>query len=104
MKPAQRIPELRRLIARADDLYYNQAQPELTDAEYDLLWFLARNAGQVVDRDALFKALRGIEYDGLDRSMDLRVSKLRAHLRDHLGGEGPIRTVHGRGYLFAVDG
>ncbi len=75
----------------------------LTDAEYDLLVHLASHAGEVVDRDALFQALRGIPYDGLDRSMDLRVSKLRAHLREHLDGRSPIRTVHGRGYLFVVD-
>ncbi len=93
-----------RIIPSAREARADGRPIPLTDAEYDLLWFLARHAGQVVDRDALFKALRGIEYDGLDRSMDLRVSKLRAHLRDHLGGEGPIRTVHGRGYLFAVDG
>ncbi len=74
----------------------------LSDAEYDLLEFLAKNAGRVIERDELFRALRGINYDGLDRSMDLRISKLRAHLRGHLDGEAPIRTVHGRGYLFAV--
>ena len=74
----------------------------LTDAEYDLLFFLAERAGEVVDRETLFRELRGIEYDGQDRSMDLRVSKLRAQLREHLDGRSPIRTVHGRGYLFAV--
>ena len=36
--PASRIEELRRQIRRADDLYYNQAAPELTDAEYDALF------------------------------------------------------------------
>jgi len=74
----------------------------LSDAEYDLLEFLVARAGQVVSRDTLFRELRGIEYDGLDRSMDLRVSKLRAQLREHLDGRSPVRTVHGRGYLFAV--
>lgn len=74
----------------------------LSDAEYDLLAYLASRAGEVVERDELFRALRGIPYDGLDRSIDLRVSKLRAQLRDHLDGRSPIRTVHGRGYLFAV--
>lgn len=74
----------------------------LSDAEYDLLHFLAERAGEVIDRETLFQELRGIAYDGLDRSMDLRVSKLRAQLREHLDGHSPIRTVHGRGYLFAV--
>ncbi len=74
----------------------------LSAAEYDLLELLARNAGRVVEREELFRVLRGIEYDGLDRSMDLRVSKLRTKLRDHLDGSSPIRTVHGRGYMLAV--
>ena len=74
----------------------------LTDAEYDLLAYLASRPGEVIEREDLFQELRGIAYDGLDRSMDLRVSKLRAQLRDHLDGRSPIRTVHGRGYLFAV--
>lgn len=74
----------------------------LTDAEYELLVYLASRAGEVVERDDLFHALRGIPYNGVDRSMDLRVSKLRSQLRDHLDGRSPIRTVHGRGYLFAV--
>lgn len=74
----------------------------LTSAEYDLLLFFADNAGRVVERDELFLALRGMAYDGLDRSLDLRVSKLRSKLREHLDGDAMIRTVHGRGYLFAV--
>ncbi|MEZ4324753.1 MAG: response regulator transcription factor [Polyangiales bacterium] len=74
----------------------------LTSAEYDLLAFFVQHAGRVIERDELFLALRGVPYDGLDRSLDLRVSKLRSKLREHLGGDAMIRTVHGRGYLFAV--
>ncbi|MEM6927200.1 MAG: response regulator transcription factor [Myxococcota bacterium] len=91
------------LVPSAREVRAGDQPVPLTDAEYDLLWFLARNAGRVVEREELFQELRGIDYDGLDRSMDLRVSKLRATLRKTLGREGPIRTVHGRGYLFAVD-
>ena len=91
------------IVPSAREVRVGEAPIRLTDAEYDMLWFLARNAGRVVERDELFRELRGIDYDGLDRSMDLRVSKLRARLRQAMGTEGPIRTVHGRGYLFAVD-
>ncbi|MEN0060534.1 MAG: response regulator transcription factor [Myxococcota bacterium] len=92
-----------RIVPRAREVRVGDEPIRLTDAEYDLIWFLAQNAGRVVSREELFRELRGIEYDGLDRSMDLRVSKLRSHLRKALGVDGPIRTVHGRGYLFAVD-
>ena len=57
---------------------------DLTDAEFDLLAFLLDNPGRVVTRDELYRELRGMEYDGIDRSMDLRVSRLRVKLGDGL--------------------
>lgn len=68
---------------------------ELTTSEFNLLLYFTRNAGRIVTREELYRDLRGIEYDGLDRSMDLRVSKLRKRLRGH----SIIKTVHGQGYL-----
>ncbi|MDV3467674.1 winged helix-turn-helix domain-containing protein [Stenotrophomonas sp. C3(2023)] len=74
---------------------------QLTTAEFDLLLMLARNAGQVVNREQLFKALRGIDFDGMDRSIDARVSRLRRKLGDNEQEPLRIRTVRGRGYLFS---
>lgn len=72
---------------------------EVTTAEFDLLWLLAEHAGEPVTRDQLFENLRGIPYDGLDRSMDMRVSQLRKRLVDaHPRGADPICTVRGVGY------
>jgi len=73
----------------------------LSTAEFDLLWTLAARAGEVLDREALLGALRGIGYDGLDRSIDMRVSKLRQKLGDDPDRPQWIRTVRGVGYLFA---
>jgi two-component system response regulator RstA len=42
----------------------------LSEGEFDLLWLLASHAEKLMSREALLKALRGIEYDGLDRSID----------------------------------
>ncbi len=39
----------------------------LSTADFELLWELATHAGQIMDRDALLKTLRGVNYDGLDR-------------------------------------
>ena len=72
----------------------------LTTAEFDLLTLLARNAGRIMDRDALFKGLRGINFDGMDRSIDSRISRLRRKLGDVEREPLRIRTVRGRGYLF----
>jgi two-component system response regulator RstA len=72
---------------------------ELTTAEFDLLWLLARNVGEVVSRERIYAELRGIEYDGLDRSIDLRITRLRKKLGDD--GRQPrwIKSVRGAGYL-----
>ena len=72
---------------------------DLSTAEFDLLWLLASRAGEIWSRDALIQQLRGIEYDGLDRSIDMRISKLRQKLDSAAANR--IRTVRGIGYLFA---
>ncbi len=48
---------------------------DLTTAEFDLLWLLASHAGNVLSRDDLLQELRGIGFDGLDRSIDARMSR-----------------------------
>jgi two-component system OmpR family response regulator len=58
---------------------------DLTTAEFDLLWLLARHAGNILSRDDLLQELRGIGFDGLDRSIDARISRLRRKLGDDPG-------------------
>ncbi len=81
----------------------NSEQINLTSVEYDLLALLAESAGTPVSRELLFKTLRGIEYDGLDRSMDVSVSRLRKKLGDSSSRPFRIKTVWGQGYLFVPD-
>ncbi len=83
--------------------HLNQEPLDLTTAEFDLLWLLASNAGIVMSRDDLLKGLRGIEYDGLDRSIDVRISKLRQKLGDDPQNPRRIKTVRGVGYLFSPE-
>ncbi|NNE00976.1 MAG: response regulator, partial [Pirellulaceae bacterium] len=73
----------------------------LTTAEFDLLWLLAENAGQVVSREQIYQRLLGIRYDGLDRSIDLRVSRLRKKLGDDPNHPQRIKSVRGVGYILA---
>jgi len=75
---------------------------DLTTAEFDLLLLLAKNAGEVLDRDAIYQELRGIEYDGLDRSVDLRVTRLRRKLGDDAKNPQWLKSVRGVGYMLAV--
>ncbi|EMD9271807.1 two-component system response regulator RstA [Cronobacter malonaticus] len=76
-------------------------QVALSTADFDLLWELATHAGQIMDRDALLKNLRGVTYDGLDRSVDVAISRLRKKLNDSATEPYRIKTVRNKGYLFA---
>lgn len=73
---------------------------ELTTREFQLLWLLASHAGEIISRDSIFSLTRGLEYDGSDRSVDVRVSKLRKKLHDDGDSPQRIKTVWGKGYLF----
>lgn len=80
------------------------AQPvELTSAEYDLLWLLASNAGKILSREEIFERLRGIPYDGQDRSIDVRISRIRPKIGDDPDNPRRIKTVRSKGYLFVRD-
>lgn len=71
--------------------------------EFTVLWYLAERAGQIISRDELISAVRGIEYDGLDRSVDICISRLRKKLKDDSDQPKRIKTIRGKGYLFATD-
>jgi two-component system response regulator RstA len=77
------------------------SEVNLTSAEYDLLWLLAQNTGAIVSRDDLHMQIFRLEYDGVDRSIDLRVSRLRKKLGDDPKDPSIIKTVRNVGYLLA---
>jgi two-component system OmpR family response regulator len=87
-------------IIPGDRAVHWQGKPvALSSTEYKLMLVLAESAGAVLSRDALMKKMRGIEFDGLDRSIDNSISKLRKKFDDHDGER--IKTVWGEGYLFS---
>ena len=92
-----------RISESAQDVWLDGAAVQLTTHEFELLRLLARNAGKVLSREDIFHHLRGIEYDGLDRSIDGRVSKLRRKLGDNAAEPSRIKTVWGKGYLLVPD-
>lgn len=73
----------------------------LSTADFDLLWELATHAGSILNRDALLKTLRGVSYDGMDRSVDVAISRLRKKLLDSATEPYRIKTIRNKGYLFA---
>jgi two-component system, OmpR family, response regulator RstA len=75
----------------------------LSTAEFDLLWLLAQNAGSVVSRAMLFESLHGFKFDGFDRSIDLRVSRLRKKLGDDPQQPTLILSIRGIGYQLSIE-
>lgn len=76
----------------------------LTTGEFTLLRVLVEHPGRVLDRNTLLDLIKGYEHQPFDRSMDVRVARLRRKIEDDPSHPRYIRTVWGRGYLFAADG
>ena len=74
----------------------------LSGAEYRLLALLLAHAGRVLSRVQLMDLLRGRELYPFDRSIDVRVSRLRQILRDDARAPRIIKTVYGEGYVIGV--
>lgn len=87
----------------AREVWLNSQQVDLTSAEYDLLWLLASSAGKILSRELIFEKLRGIQYDGQDRSIDVRISRVRPKVGDDPMNPRRIKTVRSKGYLFVKD-
>lgn len=79
------------------------AAVELTPAEFELLWFLAEHAGQVCSRDEIAKAFLQLGYESTNRTIDLRVSRIRRKFGENTPHANRIKTIHGKGYLFVLD-
>ena len=88
-----------RVSEASQQVWLDGAEIELTTQEFELISLLAQHAGKVLSRKDIFRSTRGIEYDGLDRSIDGRISKLRRKLGDSATRPARIKTVWGKGYL-----
>lgn len=74
----------------------------LTDAEFLILREFMVHAGTILSRDALSLALAGRPFDGVDRTIDQYVSRLRRKLGDSARSPRLLKTVRGAGYLLAT--
>jgi two-component system, OmpR family, response regulator len=74
----------------------------LSGAEYRLLAVLLGSGNRVLTRAQLTELLRGRDADPFDRSIDVRVSRLRQILGDDARAPQIIKTVYGEGYVIGV--
>ncbi|MHB9117407.1 MAG: response regulator [Burkholderiales bacterium] len=77
---------------------------DITTAEFTLLRILAQNPGRVLSREALVSLAQGEERMPFDRSVDVRIARLRRKMESDPDAPRHIRTVWGAGYLFVLDG
>jgi DNA-binding response OmpR family regulator len=76
----------------------------LTAMEFDLLKVFADHPGKALSRDRLLTLTRNREWDPFDRSIDIRVARLRRKIEAGAGGASVIRTVRGVGYMYVPSG
>jgi len=92
-----------KISAAAREAWLDNEIVDLTTNEFELLWLLASNPGEIYTRDTILDNLRGIDYDGIDRSVDIRISRLRKKLGDDTSHPFRIKTIRGKGYLFVKE-
>ena len=76
----------------------------LTSGEFDLLAILVSHPNKVLDRDRILDLLTGAERSPFDRSIDVRVTRLRGKIEDDPAHPVYIKTIWGKGYMFCPDG
>ncbi len=72
----------------------------LTAMEFNLLKVFAENRGRVLNRDQLLEQAHDKSWEPFDRSIDLRISRLRRKIEENPARPKVIRTVRGIGYVF----
>lgn len=85
---------------RAQIAKMNNVSLNLTTKEFEILLLLLKNPNRVFSRDDLMEAIRGLDWDAFNRSIDVLVSRLRQKLGDDPKRPNYIRTVWGSGYKF----
>ncbi len=82
----------------------NDAEITLTAMEFRLLRVFVENRGRVLNRDQLLELAHDRGWDPFDRSIDIRISRLRRKIEINPSKPSMIRTVRGIGYLFDPEG
>jgi len=76
----------------------------LTAGEFALLRVFTEHPNRVLSRDLIVDLIKGYDRSPFDRSIDVRVTRLRRKIGDDPSAPCFIRTIWGEGYLFAPDG
>ncbi len=82
----------------------NNENVAITSMEYDLLKAFADNPDKVLNRDQLLNLAHNKDWDPFDRSIDIRIARLRRKIEPDPSKPQIIKTVRGAGYIFVTRG
>jgi len=68
--------------------------------EFEMLCLFMQNPGVTLSREQVVDKLRGIEWDSIDRTIDVLISRLRSKLKDDVKNPKFLKTIWGSGYRF----
>ena len=71
--------------------------------EFDLLRAFVENPNRVLSRDQLLELAHHKRWEPFDRSIDIRVGRIRRKIENDPNKPELIKTVHGAGYVFSTD-
>ncbi len=89
-----------KIIPDKREVYKGDEMLELKTKEYDLLFYLMRNAGRALSRKQLLDDIWGYDYYGETRTVDVHISQLRLKIEDNPDTPKYIKTLRSVGYKF----
>ena len=105
MKPKEKVPVLKlaelSISIEAYEVFIVNKKIELTPKETEVLYFLAKNSGKVVNREQILNAVWGYDYFGDTRVVDTQVKRLRQKL-PATNVHFAIKAIYGVGYKFEI--
>ena len=83
-------------------VYVGKTEIELTATEFQILYLLAQNAGELVTRESISEQCMGRRLMAFDRSIDMHISHLRRKLGPDQQKQERIKTIRGVGYQYVA--
>lgn len=72
----------------------------ITSMEFDMLQLFASRPNRVLSRDQILNLTQGRDWEPYDRSVDIRIARIRSKIEPNPSNPQIIKTVRGRGYMF----
>lgn len=79
---------------------YKGTTIQLTQEEFELFYYLALNEGKPLSRQNLLHVLKGLKYNGIDRSIDIKIARIRKKIKKAGLSSNIIKSVRTKGYQY----